>query len=442
MRSVTDQGNLQLKEHTTRLDKFLKKEVSPDVEVPRKVEDEDVSIIVVADIHAGLNFDFKIDPDTGISERARDFHHNFVRAAQYAIEHKSRLFVVLGDLFERAHVSPTFREWIRSGIIEPLGEAGVEIWLVAGNHEQPKSPARGTSIQDFRGYPHVKVFMEATEERLEIEEKSIGVLIIPYLHPEQVIRLTQKDTSQKVSIEQQFQLGQRILQDQILKKAESLQTDFKALFAHYYIEGAKLRETRYLTVLPSEFKFTLDMIPNNLDLAIFGHVHLHQVVGKRGSTEILYPGAIERIDWGERKDKKGFLIIKPFAPQKWEFIELPTREMVKISVQVLMGTEDPTAVILAKIPQNITGKMIRLEIESGEGIQEKILESKIEEKLKGAFHYEIRITELHTEKIAPVSFTMDPFKLFDEFINLNYNNHSKKEQILQIGRQLMAEVFQ
>ncbi|MFX0200080.1 MAG: exonuclease SbcCD subunit D [Candidatus Hodarchaeota archaeon] len=442
MRSVTGQGNLHLTERTPRLDQFFEKEVLSDVKIPRKPEDEDISIVIVADVHAGLNFDFKIDPDTGISERARDFHRNFVRAAHFAIEHKSKLFIVLGDLFERAHVSPTFREWIRSDIIEPLGEVGVEIWLVAGNHEQPKSPARGTSIQDFRGYPHVKVFMEATEEHLKIEGKTIGALIVPYLHPEQVIRLTQKDTSQKVSIEQQFQLGQRILRDQIAKKAKSLQTDFKVLFAHYYIEGAKLRETRYPTVLPGEFKFSLDMIPDNLDLAVFGHVHLHQIVGKRGSTEILYPGAIERIDWGERNDKKGFLILKPFAPQKWEFIELPTREMVKISVQVPTGTKDPTTEILAKIPWEVTEKMIRLEIEAGEGIQEKILESKIEEKLKGAFHYEIRTAELQTEKIAPVSFTMDPYKLLGEFIELNYYGHPKKEQILQAGRQLIEEALQ
>lgn len=442
MRSVTDRGNLHLTERTPRLDQYFEKKVLSDVKIPRKAEDADVSIVIVADVHAGLNFDFKIDPDTGISERARDFHRNFMRAAHFAIEHKSKLFVVLGDLFERAHVSPTFREWIRSDIIEPLGEAGVDIWLVAGNHEQPKSPARGTSIQDFRGYPHVKIFMEATEERLEIEGRTIGALIVPYLHPEQVIRLTQKDTSQKVSIEQLFQLGQRILRDQVEKKARSLLTDFKVLFAHYYIEGAKLRETRYPTVLPGEFKFCLDMIPDNLDLAVFGHVHLHQVVGKRGSTEILYPGAIERIDWGERNDKKGFLVLKPFAPQKWEFVELPTREMVKISVQVPTGTKDPTTEILAKIPRDVTEKMIRLEIEAGEGIQEIIIESKIEEKLKRAFHYETRTAELHTKKIAPVSFTMDPFKLLGEFIDLNYYSHPKKEQILQSGRQLIEEALQ
>jgi len=442
MRSVTDQGNPSSTERTQGLDQFLGDQVSRDSETPRTADHPHSSIVVVADIHAGLNFNFRIDPDTGISERARDFHQNFVRAAQFAIEHQSKLFVVLGDLFERAHVAPTFREWIRKDIIEPLGEAGVEIWLIAGNHDQPKSSARATSLQDFRGYPHVKVYTGPAEEYLEIEGKTVAALIVPYLHPEQVVRATKSASSQKVSIEQQYRIGQKLFRNQLAKKASSLKAEFKVLFAHFYIEGAKLRETRYPTVLPGEFQFNLQMIPNNLDLAIFGHVHLHQVIGKRGTTEIMYPGAIERIDWGERNDKKGFLIVRPFAPRKWEFIELPTREMIQIPVHLPTGTEDPTAAILAKIPRDVTGKMIRLEIKAGEGIRPKILDSKIEEQLKWAFRSEIRITDLLTEKIAPVSFTMDPFKLFIEFIELNYHAHPKKERILQIGKQQIEEALQ
>ena len=31
-------------------------------------------IVCVGDVHEGLNFDFRIDPETGISERALDLH--------------------------------------------------------------------------------------------------------------------------------------------------------------------------------------------------------------------------------------------------------------------------------------------------------------------------------------------------------------------------------
>src|SRR5207244_4521016 len=56
-------------------------------------------------------FDFRIDPETGISERALDLHGNFAKAARWAIEHRASLFCILGDLFDRAHVAPCFGRW-------------------------------------------------------------------------------------------------------------------------------------------------------------------------------------------------------------------------------------------------------------------------------------------------------------------------------------------
>jgi len=62
-------------------------------------------IVCVGDVHEGLSFDFRIDPETGISERALDLHGNFAKAARWAIEHGASLFCILGDLFDRAHAS-------------------------------------------------------------------------------------------------------------------------------------------------------------------------------------------------------------------------------------------------------------------------------------------------------------------------------------------------
>ncbi len=442
-------------ERMSQLDQFLSEQrpfnnentpkpskISPKLKLNSSKLEINPAIVVVADVHAGLNFNFRINPDTGIGDRALDFHKNLVKATQFAINNQSKLFVILGDLFERTHVAPTNREWIRRDIIEPLGEANIETWLIAGNHDQPKSSARATSLQDFRGYPHVNVYTKPAEEHIEIDGKTIGVLIVPYIHPEQILKSMKNTPSQPTSLEQQYRIGQVLLQKQLIKKANAIKTDFKMLFAHFYIEGAKLRATRYPMVLPHEFQFNREMIPNNLDLAIFGHVHLHQVVGKRGSTEIIYPGSIERIDWGEKDDKKGFLAISPFTQKKWQFIELPTRDMIHIPIHLPTGIEDPTSIILSKIPQDPIDKMIRLDIQVGDGVRQRIQEIRIEEKLRKAFHYETRITNLHSDKIAPISHTMDPFKLFVEFVELNYPKHLKKDQILQIGKQIIEEALQ
>ena len=39
-------------------------------------------IVCVGDVHEGLSFDYRIDPETGISERALDLHGDFAKAAQ------------------------------------------------------------------------------------------------------------------------------------------------------------------------------------------------------------------------------------------------------------------------------------------------------------------------------------------------------------------------
>src|SRR5438477_276654 len=155
-------------------------------------------IVCVGDVHEGLNFDFRIDPETGISERALDLHGNFARAAQWAIEHRASLFCILGDLFDRAHVAPVFREMVRKDVIGPLGAAGIEVWILAGNHDEPRRTARSTSLDDYRGYAHVKVFRTPKVEIREIGGRKIGFILIPYMHPEQVVEQVRQTLGKEV----------------------------------------------------------------------------------------------------------------------------------------------------------------------------------------------------------------------------------------------------
>ncbi len=395
-------------------------------------------IVVVGDIHEGINFGFNIDAETGISRRALDIHNNFARTAKYAIENKARLFVVLGDMFDRTHVSPTFRELIRRDVIEPLEKEGIEVWILAGNHDQPHGEKKGTSIDDFRGYGNVKVFRKPGVEEVETGGKSFEFILVPYLHPEQIAKLVKEKEGTEISREQMFLIGQRVLKQWIANRCGELETDYKILLGHYYLEGAKLRETSCPEILPGEFSFTRDMIPETLNLAVFGHVHLHQVIGS--SPEIVYTGAVERIDWGEREDKKGFIVISPLSDNLWEFKELPVREMMKISLEIKAG-EESTKKILDAIPEAVEEKMFRLEIELEEGVRECISESRITEKLKGAFYYDVRWKEISADKLGYAEFTMNPYQLLRAFIKTNYGEHPKYEDILKEGENILDEVL-
>jgi exonuclease SbcD len=354
------------------------------------------------------------------------------------MESRARLFVILGDMFDRTHVSPTVRELIRRDVIEPLEEEDIEVWILAGNHDQPHGEKKGTSIDDFRGYRNVKVFRKPAVEELEIEGKKLGFVIVPYLHPEQIARLVREKEGTDIGIEQMFIMGQKLLKQWIANRVDKLETDLKIMFGHYYLEGAKLRETSSPEVLPGEFSFTRDMIPETLDLVVFGHVHLHQSIGTK--PEFVYTGAIERIDWGEREDEKGFVVISPEKDNLWEFKELPGRDMIKISLEIA-SEEDATKKILEAIPNDVKEKMIRLEIALDEGIREGISESQIAEKLKSAFYYDVRWKEMISEKVGFVEFTMNPYQLLRTFIETNYREHPEYEKILKEGEAILNEVL-
>ncbi len=390
-------------------------------------------LLAVSDIHEGISFGFRVDPETGISERSLDLHRNFARAAEWAIEHKVELFIVGGDLFDRTHVSPAFRELVRRDVIEPLGKSGIQTWLLAGNHDQPRLWSRGTSLDDFRGYPHVEVFREPTVREVTLEGETFTFLILPYLHPEHIGDRVREKLGEDVPREQTFELGRRMLKEWMKKRVEEAGENRVLLLGHYFVEGAKVRSTAYPEVLPGEFSFTLDMIPPEVELAILGHIHLHQALGDK----VVYVGAPERVDWGEREDSKGFITYGP--GEGWSFHPLPTRPMIKVEVDATGG--NPTSRVLEVLQGDIQDALVRLEVKLTEGQREVLDEAAVAKRLAPAFHYEVALSYVEREKISLAEFTLDPLRLFEEYVRLNYGDHPRLEEILKEGETILKEVL-
>lgn len=391
-------------------------------------------VVCVADVHEGISFGFLVDPETGVSARALDLHRNFVAAANWAIEHHVKLFCVLGDLFDRTHVAPVFRELVRRDVIEPLGKAGIEVWLLAGNHDQPRAFARGTSLDDFKGFSHVKIFREPTTEIREFGGKRVGFVLLPYMHPEEIVKRMREQLNEEVSREQAYEMSRAIWREWIAEQAAKLAVDRRIVYGHFWIEGARPTESAY-EVVPDEFTFTRDMFPPTMDLAVFGHIHRHQAL----YNKIVYTGAPERIDWGERDDGKGFLALDA-ADARWEFVELPAREMVYVAIAIGLE-EDPTAKILAALPDDSKDKLVRLDVTIPEALRPKVEQRRIDEKLRGAFHYDVKWLVQRKDLRVVEEFTMDPLLLLRGYIDAHYKEHPRKAAIAAQGEQVLKEAI-
>lgn len=398
-------------------------------------------IVVVGDVHEGRTYDIRVDTLTGVSARAMDLHNNLVRAAKYAVDIKASLFVLLGDVFDRTNVAPIFREYVRQDVIEPLGEAGVKVFILAGNHDQPRVFQRGTSIDDFSGYPHVSIFRRPSCVVQTIAGRKICFIVMPFLYPDSLLDQAGK-AAQEIAEDQKTVVSQEILKE-FLQKNSKTDADARILLAHYYFEGAEVSNTQYPEAEMGEVEFTPSMIPENLDLALFGHVHLHQTKEARG-VPIIIAGALERIDWGERQNEKGFLVVDP-ANMKPEFHQLPTREMLEIQVKVEAGDKDPTRTILDEIPSELNDKMVRLIVELPSGMRPLIHADKIAEKVAPSFDYREAWTQSASEiaRLTDVSKGLPGmYDLLDSFIEESFAKHPRKEALIREGKSILKEALE
>lgn len=397
-------------------------------------------IVVVGDVHEGINFDIRVDPQTGVSERALDMHRNLVRAANHAVEHGASLFVILGDLFDRTHVAPIFREYVRNDVIEPLARAGVKVYILAGNHDQPREFRRGTSIDDFRGYPNVDVFRKPESRVENIAGKQICFLIMPFLHSDSLIGQAGRELA-AVPEAQRQEVGRQIIRE-LLQKYSKQKADSKILLAHYYFEGTDLSSTVTPEVEPGEIEFNASMIPDGVNLGVFGHVHLSQTKEVR-NIPLIFVGAVEKIDWGEREGEKRFLTIDPID-MKWEFHALPTRDMVRIRVKIEAGDANPTQTILDQIPADVKDKMVRIEIELPEGMRRIIQENRLADVLTPSFDYKVKWLTVTAKSIGGPTETglLTPQLLLESFVETNYAKHKRREELLTKGKEILTEALE
>jgi exonuclease SbcD len=81
------------------------------------------------------------------------------------------------------------------------------------------------------------------------------------------------------------------------------------LLAHLMADNATLGAERLLAV-GKGFTLPLSLLTRPcFDYVALGHVHKHQNLNKSNDPPVIYPGSIERVDFSEEKEDKGYVMI-------------------------------------------------------------------------------------------------------------------------------------
>jgi exonuclease SbcD len=312
----------------------------------------------------------RVDPVTGLSTRLGDFLRTLNVALDWALENDVHLVVIAGDIFKNRDPTPTVqREFAKC--IRKLSEANMPTFIVVGNHDVPNAMQRANTVEIYStlAIPQVTIAQKPGVHVIDTRAGRVQVVALPwlsraYLLGNKDLRNLDPDSLNKELL--------TLVESFIDTSAEKLDPALPALLvAHASVQGAVFSSERDI-MLGQDIVLPRTVVANPaFDYVAMGHIHKHQVLSQT-RPPIVYPGSLERIDFGEQNDKKGFVSVEIDEPGpdgvrevRHEFHEVPARRFLTIKVNA--DLDFPTEEVLRRIDEHedeIKDAVVRLMIET------------------------------------------------------------------------------
>jgi exonuclease SbcD len=267
-----------------------------------------VKILHFADAHIDMANYGRHDPQSGLPLRVMDFLKSLDEIVQAAIDEKVDLVIFAGDAYKDRSPAPTYqREWGKR--IMRLSRAGIQTLLLTGNHDISPATGRAHAIQEFTtlDVPHVKVLDKPQFLSVnDLEGVPLQVIALPWISRSGLmasLELSGTNPADTYDI-----LGERV-SDLIKNWLDKANPNLPIILtAHASVEGA-IYGTERLVMLGNDMVIPPGLVKDKrLDYVALGHIHKPQNLNQGSHPPVIYPGSIERVDFGEAGDKKYFVV--------------------------------------------------------------------------------------------------------------------------------------
>ncbi len=288
-----------------------------------------MKLLHVSDIHFGVENYSKIDTVTGLPTRLKDFVDAFDRAIDTAVAAGVDAVLFTGDAYKNRDPNPTVQREFAKRIMR-LVEKKVPVFLLTGNHDLPTMATRAHSIEIFETLAVTGVHVARQIELTVIQTRSgpLQVVALPWLTRHNLIT---REEYRGRSLDELNQLLLTKIETLLYEAIRKLDPKIPAVLAvHASIVGATFGSERSI-MLGNDLLIQKSMLgAEHFDYIAVGHIHKHQSL-EAGDTAIVYPGSLERIDFGEEKEDKGFVLVEIDDPgggpvtrhTEWKFVVDP-----------------------------------------------------------------------------------------------------------------------
>ena len=401
-----------------------------------------MKLLHFADAHIDMANYGRHDPQTGLPQRVLDFLKSLDTIVDTAISEKVDMVIFAGDAYKDRSPAPTFqREWGRRVI--RLSQAGIPTFLLVGNHDMSPAAGRAHAIQEFDTLqiPHVRVLQKP--EFLSADEIGLPVqlIAIPYISRSGLMAALEISGVDKAEVYGEIETRLTDLLKEWLQNADHGLPII--LTAHASVQGASYGSERTV-MLGSDLVLPASLVKDKrLDYVALGHIHRPQNLNDGGHPPVIYPGSIERVDFGEAKDDKFFVIAgveKGRAQVEWRKLE-GVRPFIDRRA-VLQSGENVTETLIEALPQakTLENAIVRLIVEYPREWDTLIDETALRKHAEHSFEFHlVKRPQVEARIRLPADQTvssLSPLDLLDQYWRVIHMEDA--EELKKLAQEIIA----
>lgn len=294
-------------------------------------------IALTADLHVD-SYGPRVDPDTGLPARLVDYLRTTTWVASEAKRRECDALLVLGDLTESRRPAP----WLVALIQEALSAGPERVIVTRGNHDQQNA---GRSIVDilgrrsgWDGIDRPRVVRVG-----DLAIAGIGYLDRHHLRSEEGLAAIPEADLLPALAQQYLAIARGLYAQAIADGAKDV-----ILVGHQSLSGGFMTEQQQAFL--GDMSLVLDtaaLAPIGFRMVAMGHFHLAQTVSDDPACPVVYPGSIERVDFGEADQTKSFLVVDvEDGRATYERVETPARRFVTLTAEAGYSPDDIAGAIV------------------------------------------------------------------------------------------------
>ena len=408
-----------------------------------------IRLLHLGDLHLGVELYGRPDPAEGYGTRTGDFLAALDRALALAADADVVLFP--GDVYKSCDPTPTIQREFGRRVRAAARE--IPVVIIPGNHDQPAASGRASSVDIFHVLELEGVHVLRRPQVREVATRRGPLLVagLPFVPRGRV--LTPEETRGIPLLDCVRLLEERLVEQinglaaEVTQARERLGAAVPAILtAHYTIRGVEFGGYGRPGLLSPEVELPLGAVKRReFDYVALGHIHRFQVVPKNDFTSqppVVYPGSIERIDFGEEKEDKVVVLAEisrghaAFRP-----VALAPRRFLTLRLEA--SAEDPLGSLAGAIRKrsaDIEGSIVRLRYTLPPGAPPPS-ERELRRELAAAFCVaSVRVEEPEGQSRArhgEMTTALAPLVALDQFIQVDPRLLPLREALLDRARNLV-----